>query len=278
MVEGACMCSEFISMMNGFKRALYNKSPMKITSFAACLSCLLLTACMATGIVKSKLDVIEDAASCKAPVRVLIVLLPGAYDTPDDFVQQGFVTALRQRKVAADIVIADTHVGYYTSELLVTRLHEDIVVPARKKGYEKIWMVGISLGGYGSLLYAREHGADIDGLFLMAPFLGNRSLLAEIAHAGLSGWQAGDIPKADYDRLLWSWIKGYSDAAISSQANWPPLYIGYGTEDRFAGSSRIIEKVLPPGRVTTTDGGHEWLPWQHLWAGFLDRPLLPRCE
>ena len=233
---------------------------------------------MATGIVKSKLDVIEDAASCKAPARVLIVLLPGAYDTPADFVQHGFITALRQRKVAADIVIADTHAGYYTSELLVTRLHEDIVVPARKKGYEKIWLAGISLGGYGSLLYAREHGADIDGLFLMAPFLGNRSLLAEIARTGLSAWQVGDIPKADYDRLLWSWIKGYSDAVISSQPDWPPLYLGYGTEDRFAGSSRILEKVLPRARVTTTGGGHEWLPWQNLWAGFLDRPLLPRCE
>lgn len=251
---------------------------MKKAYLAACLICLFLTACMSTGIVKSKLDVIEDAAACKAPARVLIVLLPGAYDTPADFVKNGFVSALRQRKVAADLVIADTHIGYFTSELVVKRLHEDIVLPARNKGYEQIWLVGISLGGYGSMLYAKEHGTQIDGLFLMAPFLGNRSLLAEISRAGLDQWQAGDIPKADYDRLLWSWIKGYSDAASSAQPEWPPLYIGYGTEDRFAASNRIIERVLPPGRVTTTEGGHEWLPWQNLWAGFLDRPILPRCE
>lgn len=251
---------------------------MKNVSLAACLSSLLLTACMSTGIVKSKLDVIEDAASCKAPAEVLIILLPGAYDTPADFVAQGFVRAVRERRITADMVIADTHMGYYPSGLVVQRLHDDIVAPARKKGYRQIWMTGISLGGYGSLLYAKEHGADIDGMFLMAPFLGNRSLIAEIAKTGLADWNVGDIPAADYDRLLWSWIKGYSDPVYAGNPDRPPLYIGYGTEDRFAGSNQIIAKVLPADRVTTTDGGHEWQPWQRLWASFLDRSVLPRCE
>lgn len=233
---------------------------------------------MSTGIVKSKLDVIEDVANCKAPAEVLIVLLPGAYDTPDDFVKQGFVRALRERHIAADLVIADAHMGYYSSEMVVRRLHDDIVAPARKKGYRQIWMTGISLGGYGSLLYAREHGADIDGMFLMAPFLGNRSLIAEVSRVGLADWQVGEISAADYDRLLWSWIKGYSDPAEVAKPDRPVLYIGYGTEDRFAGSNQIVAKVLPEDRVTTTDGGHEWLPWQSLWASFLDRSVLPRCE
>lgn len=229
---------------------------------------------MPTGIVKNKLDVIEDTMACKASVNTLLVLLPGAYDTPGDFVKHGFVSALRARNIAADIVIADTHVAYYTAELVVERLHQDIILPAREKGYAQIWLIGISLGGYGSMLYARRHASDIDGLFLMAPFLGNRTLLAEIAKVGLSDWQVGEVASSDYDRQLWAWIKGYSSKDQSAR---PVLYIAYGTEDRFAGSNRTLAKVLPQNQVMTTDGGHDWLPWLRLWIEFLDRKTLPQC-
>lgn len=244
----------------------------------ACLIALvsggLLTACMPTGTVKSKLDVIEDAAPCKDGVDTLVVMLPGAYDTPADFVRQGFVTALRERRIAADVVMADTHVGYYSSALVVERLHQDIVAPARAKGYRHIWLVGISLGGYGSLLYSKQHGEAISGMFLMAPFLGNRSLIAEIDRTGLAKWPVGQIDAADYDRQLWSWIKTYSTAPSTV----PPLYIGYGIEDRFANSNRLIGVVLPAERVTEVEGGHTWQPWLALWQGFLDRDVLPRCR
>ncbi|WP_293776265.1 alpha/beta hydrolase [uncultured Oxalicibacterium sp.] len=234
----------------------------------------LLTACMPTGIVKSKLDVIEDSAPCKGGVDTLVVMLPGAYDTPADFVRHGFVADLRERQIAADVVMADTHVGYYSSALVVERLHQDIVMPAREKGYRHIWLVGISLGGYGSLLYSKQHGEMIDGMFLMAPFLGNRSLIAEIGKSGLARWSVGNIASADYDRALWAWIKTYSTAPTTV----PPLYIGYGLEDRFAGSNRLIGDVLPPERVSTVEGGHTWQPWLALWEGFLDRDVLPRCR
>lgn len=251
--------------------ALYNESVEK----PACLSPLLFIECMTTGIVKSKLDVIEDTLPCKAMVTTLLVLLPGAYDTPDDFVRHGFVSALRERNIAADIVIADTHIAYYTAELVIERLHQDVIVPAREKGYAHIWLIGISLGGYGSLLYTSQHASDIDGLFLIAPFLGNRSLLAEIEKVGLTKWQTGEIKAVDGDRRLWSWLKAYVE---QDQVDLPLLYIGYGTEDRFAGSNRTLTRVLPENQVMTTDGGHEWLPWQRLWIDFLDRKILPRCN
>ncbi|GGC07325.1 hypothetical protein GCM10007205_15610 [Oxalicibacterium flavum] len=233
-----------------------------------------LTACMPTATVKSKLDVIEDRCPCKAAPDTLIVLLPGAYDTPGDFVAHGFVAAARARRIAADIVMADTHVGYYTSALVVERLQQDIVAPARARGYRHVWLVGISLGGYGSLLYSKQYGGQIAGMFLMAPFLGNRSLVAEIRKTGLAAWQPGEIAATDYDRELWAWIRGYSDAPRQR----PPLYLGYGLEDRFAGSNRLIGDVLPPGHVGTVPGGHEWRPWRALWEEFLDRDVLPRCD
>jgi hypothetical protein len=69
-------------------------------------------------------------------------------------------------------------------------------------------------------------------------------------------------------------LKGYGD---QRQSTYPPLYIGYGTEDRFAASNRILAGVLPPHHVMTTEGGHEWLPWRRLWTAFLDRQAWPPC-
>src|SRR5690606_40867279 len=66
-----------------------------------------------------------------------------------------------------------------TSASVVERLQQDVVLPARMRGYRHVRLVGISLGGYGSLLYSKQYGEQIAGLFLMAPFLGNRSLIAE---------------------------------------------------------------------------------------------------
>ena len=53
---------------------------------------------------------------------------------------------------------------------MVDRLKEDVINPAKEKGYTKIWLVGISLGGLGSLLYAMEHPSDIEGMLVLAPY------------------------------------------------------------------------------------------------------------
>ena len=224
--------------------------------------------------VKSRLDVIEDHCPCKAACETLIVMLPGAYDTPADFVTHGFVETLRARHIAADMLMVDTHVAYYTSASVVERLQQDVVLPARMRGYRHVWLVGISLGGYGSLLYSKQYGEQIAGLFLMAPFLGNRSLIAEVRKTGLTEWDAGEGVEIDDERKLWSWLQGYAGMFVPR----PPLYLGYGSSDRFTGSNRLIEAVLPPDRIFTTDGGHEWPVWRVLWEAFLDSDALPRCE
>lgn len=197
----------------------------------------------------------------------LIVLLPGAYDAPKDFVEQGFVTALREKSLPADLLLVDAHTGYYTAQQIVERLRSEVIAPARAQGYARIWLAGISLGGYGSLLFAREHAKMIDGLFVMAPFLGRRDLPAAIQRAGgLAAWD-GQLPDADaHDLELWRWLRGY----VSSPEERPPLYLGFGGTDRFAFSHRLLAAALPPERVFVTPGGHEWAPWLRLWRRFLD--------
>ena len=51
----------------------------------------------------------------------------------------------------------------------------------------------------------------------------------------------------------------------------PPLTLAYGLQDRFADSLSVVAQALPPERVLTIDGGHDWPPWQRLWSRVLDR-------
>lgn len=222
------------------------------------------------------MDTLTDNFAKDDLAKSLIVMLPGAYDSPADFVAQGFVVALRSRNIAADVMMVNAHVNYYTDtdQKIVSHLHTQIVQPARLQGYEQIWLVGISLGGYGSLLYSQKHPEMINGLFLMAPFMGPRDIPVEIQQqGGLKYWRPGNIPEDDYDRKLWLWLQGY---CLPSSWTRPPIYVGFGVDDRFVASNRLLAQVLPSNQTFTVPGGHDWLPWQQLWAKFLDCAPLPR--
>ena len=118
---------------------------------------------------------LSQPGPCRPRAAELLVMLPGAYSLPDEFVTEGFVDATRRQGVVADIVIADAHLGYFYDRSVLTRLREDVIAPARAQGYRRIWLVGISLGGFGALAYATRHsaGADgasgVDGVVALAP-------------------------------------------------------------------------------------------------------------
>ncbi len=46
---------------------------------------------------------------------------------------------------------------------------------------------------------------------------------------------------------------------------------GWGTADAFDRSSRLLASALPPERVYTHPGGHDWQAWESLWEASLDR-------
>ena len=123
------------------------------------------------------MDLLRKAGPCPGMAPVLVVMLPGAYSRPVEFVDEGFVDALRQGGMAADVVIADAHMGYVADRSIIRRVREDVVLPARQAGYRQVWLVGISLGGFAALGYAVQHGAEIDGVLALAPYLGSRRLL-----------------------------------------------------------------------------------------------------
>lgn len=121
------------------------------------------------------MDVTRLPGPCAGRAPALVVMLPGAYSRPQEFVDEGFVGELRRRAVAADIAIADAHVGYFQDRSAIRRLREDIVLPARAQGYRQVWLVGISLGGFGALAFGARHGGEVDGILALAPYLAGAS-------------------------------------------------------------------------------------------------------
>jgi len=203
--------------------------------------------------------------------RTLIVFLPGIHEEPAVLARRGLVQAVRNRRLAIDMVAVGAHLGYYAKrEFLVERLKKDVIMPAKAQGYSRIWLVGNSLGGLGSLLYVKTYPQDIEGIFILGPYLGGPDLIQEITQAGgLKKWQPGPVSEEDKQRILWTWLKNYQ----TNVGNPPKFYLAYGRKDKYAAAHVLLAEILPPQQVLTLPGRHRWTTWKKLWGQALDRGL-----
>lgn len=244
----------------------------------------LLSGCAAFRPLTVPIGTIAEPARCASPPDALIVMLPGAGSRPEDFVTEGFVRAVRDRRLAADIVLVDAHRGYFNELQIIERLRADVIAPARARGYAQIWLVGISLGGFGALVYSAEHPAGVTGIVALGPYLGSDKKGGEIAAAGgLKAWRAPmPAEPGDFDTRFWRGLQPYAAVAggPSSEVR-PTLLLGYGLEDRFRPNHDLLAAALPANRVFTTAGGHDWPPWLALWQRMLGAMPLradPSCR
>jgi pimeloyl-ACP methyl ester carboxylesterase len=221
-----------------------------------------------------------EYAAAAAPAKCLFVLLPGMGDRAEAFEQRGFVEILRNSGRSIDIRAADATFGYYTKGKMLERLAADVIAPAKARGYGEIWLAGPSMGGFGSLFYARAHTADVTGVLAIAPFLGDRALIEEIARAGgLAKWRAParveELNPDNYQREMWRWLQ----AATAGKETAPLIFSGYGTGDKLGAADSLLTAELPPARVFLTDGKHEWPAWQRVLQAFLASPdFSPHCR
>jgi pimeloyl-ACP methyl ester carboxylesterase len=216
---------------------------------------------------------VAPAASAKSPSRCLIVFLPGRRDHLGDFEKHRFPEMAQRAGVAADFLEADAHLGFYLAETISKRLHTDVIAPAAARGAEKIWIVGVSMGGLGGILYAREHPEGARGVVALAPFLGDQEPRLVAAAGGLRSYAMGAPRRvADYERELWGWLKRYAAAG----ADRPPIWVGLGIEDDLAAADRLLGDALPPGRTFEQKGGHDWKTWTRLWQQVLDAGMLQK--
>jgi pimeloyl-ACP methyl ester carboxylesterase len=197
-----------------------------------------------------------------APIR--IVCLPGAYHSADDFLAAGFDRSVRSRRLPIDLLFVDVEMQHLGDRRSLGQLKQDVVAPARAMGCESLWFAGISLGGFIALDYAASYPGDLDGLCLLAPYLGNRMLTAEIADApGLDEWAKKTVADSDEERRIWRFLQSQSTHSRL-------LYLGFGRDDRFADAHRLMADALPPDAVDVVPGGHDWRAWTTLWENFLD--------
>jgi pimeloyl-ACP methyl ester carboxylesterase len=162
----------------------------------------------------------------------------------------------------------NAHLGYYRNGSIMERLKQDVIEPAKKRGYDRIWLVGNSLGAYGAITYAARYPGDISGVVLLGAYAGDRGIIREIEQAGgLRAWDPGTMENTDWERRLWSWLKHYGGRA----SEYPPVYLGYGRWDRFAYGQDLLATVLPADRVVVVAGGHDWPTWKKAWGLLLDR-------
>jgi pimeloyl-ACP methyl ester carboxylesterase len=216
------------------------------------------------------MELIADDRACAQQAPVLMVLLPGAHMTPAEMQAEGLLEAVRQRRLAVDLLVVGASLDYVYDGSLLRRLHQDVMLPYRARGYRRIWLAGISLGGFAAMGYALNHPGEVEGIIALAPYLGRRQLVQEIADAGgPSRWGASQVPRPDdLDQQLWRWL-------AQRPAGTPPIYLGYGREDRFALGHQLLAQMLPATHVRSAPGGHDWPPWRQLWAEWLDAGLLP---
>ena len=215
------------------------------------------------------LRVLTDMASPDRRAPALMVLLPGALQTPETLLEEGMAAAVRARGLALDLALVDpalSTISQATDGSVAQRL-ATLLAPARRQ-YRALWLAGISLGGFMALAHAARHPASVDGLFLLSPYPGNRLLTGAIAAAGgPAAWAAGHpVNQADDEENAWRWL-----ARNGRAGGRPEIHFAHAGGDRFAAGQRLMAQLLPPQRVELTDGGHDWPSWRRLWNNFLDR-------
>ena len=219
--------------------------------------------CLST---KAPMDVLSYNHPNGGANERLMVFLRGMGGNHHSFEKEGLVSDVCDRMPAYDMVAPNAHYGYFADRSLMRRMKEDIIDPAHARGYKEIWLIGFSMGGLGALLYTIDHPEDIQGIYLVAPFLGYHAILNEIeAAGGVRQWEPGNFdPYQQWQRMLWQWLK----QNVAEQTT-VPIYLGFGQTDRYVAGQRLLAQILPAERVFTVPGGHGYESFRSLWKMFL---------
>jgi pimeloyl-ACP methyl ester carboxylesterase len=197
--------------------------------------------------------------------RRLFIFLPGRGDRGGDFARRGFVDLAQGQISGLDCVAVDATIGYYLDGSVADRLQREIIEPARGLGYREIWLVGVSMGGLGAFFHERTYPGQVNGLILLAPYVGDDpKLFAEIDAAGGPVSWASSQPvdtaqgnKAKYQRELWRFL-----GRLRMDRN-PPLqvWMAYGDTDRLLPGIERLIGLLQAGCAFRLKGGHTWDVW-----------------
>lgn len=205
------------------------------------------------------------------PATRLFVLLPGRADDLAALRRSGAVQAIQAAWPDTDVVLAELSLPYYLDSDAPRRLHDEVIAPRARHGYRELWVGGASLGGMGSLMYDRAYPREVDGLVLLAPYLGEPPLLEEIRGAGgLAAWRPGPPgppDRAQWQRELWRHLQGWAHTPQRTRDVW----LAYGEDDPLRAALPLLAPLLPHDHVLVRPGGHTWRVWTPALRELLQR-------
>lgn len=230
---------------------------------------LLMALAACTGQVRPEQQLQSVVVPAPRPATRAIVVLPGRGDDLAGLQQSGIVSAIQRQWPDADVVLADVPIAVYRGGNMPERLHADVMVPTHARGYEQVWLAGASMGGMGVILYDRAYPATLDGLILMAPYLGGRTIQREIDRAGgLAAWEPGPLQQIDagnWQRELWRHLQALTRDPHQQRRVW----LLYGEDDRLRRAIALLTPYLLPDQILVRAGGHKWAVWNPAMAEVL---------
>lgn len=189
-----------------------------------------------------------------------LLFFPGLMMTPAQVSEAGFADALAAAGQEVDLVVAPIDAGRYAMTQAIADLHAQWVEPLRSR-YRKLWLGGISMGGFLAMALAADYPGSADGLCLLAPYPGSRVTQAAIENAGgLAAWQPSDEQLRDPEFRVWHWLRRMPEQ---------PVFWSYGSDDRFADGMARLGSTLPATARHVLPGGHDWPVWRALWQDFV---------
>jgi pimeloyl-ACP methyl ester carboxylesterase len=192
----------------------------------------------------------------------LLVMLPGVGMRPEALFDAGFAHAIERRRLPLDLLAVDIDGLGLDAVDTWDALQKDILDPARARG-ARVWIGGISLGGMVAMAHLAARPGVADGLCLLAPYPGSRPSVNVVERAGgPDHWRPTEEDLRDPELRVWQWLQR------------PPpelaVFVGHGTEDRFAARIQRVAERFPAASRHTVAGGHDWSSWSPLWDLFLD--------
>lgn len=192
----------------------------------------------------------------------LLVMLPGVAMRPEEIFEAGLAHAIERRGLALDLLAVDISGLGLDAVDTWDALQHQVLAPARARG-ARVWLGGISLGGMVAMAHLAARPGVADGLCLLAPYPGSRPSVNVIERAGgIEHWQPTPQDLQDPELRVWQWLRQPPTGL--------PVFVGHGTEDRFAARIARLAERFPAASRHTVPGGHDWSAWRPLWERFLD--------